>query len=118
MSEIIGRNVEVRILYSDEYGLKSSSYCYMKCDCCGKTFQHYTSENIYKSDFDKARFCSYNCRSHYYKIHHKKRQEYLFREEMKLELTRQKQAEYERKRYALRKSHNQDKNAKTSEKLA
>ena len=115
MSDILKRNAEVRILYSDEYGLKSSSYCYMKCECCGKTFKHYLTENIYKSDFDGKTCCSYNCRSHYYKKHWKERQDYYYKKENQLELLRLKQARYEKERYEKRKQQEQVNNQATQE---
>lgn len=107
MSDILKRNSEVRILFDDEYGMKSSTYCYLKCDGCGKTYKHYTSENIYRSDFDGKTFCSYNCRSHYYHLHAKERQQFFWKRENDLEMRKLRQAQFEKQRYERRKKEKQ-----------
>lgn len=59
-------------------GLPSEVKRKVHCDQCGQTIDVPSSYNHIYSDFDKAEFCSFNCRFAYYKANAKVREHYLY----------------------------------------
>lgn len=59
-------------------GLPSEARKTITCDYCHKTEKIPVSYRTIKSDFDKAIFCSHNCRCKYYQEHEKEREQYLY----------------------------------------
>lgn len=49
----------------------------IKCDQCKQIIVQPANWVVYKSDFNKAQFCSYNCRCKYYAEHEKERNKYF-----------------------------------------
>ena len=82
----------------EQIGPGSSITKVFTCSQCKQTTNRPINYVIYKSDFDEAEFCSYNCRCKYYKEHEKernlaleKRHEKLFEPKPKISKYRQKQ---------------------------
>lgn len=69
------------------------------CSSCGKEIIQPVTHIVYKSDFDKAKFCSYNCRCRYYEkykkernLYKQKRYEELFQPNLKKSKMNEKEA--------------------------
>jgi hypothetical protein len=90
----------------DTWGLRSNNYEEKTCCQCHQVYKHYNTEIVYKSDFNKATFCSYNCRSAYYKEHKKQRKAYHLKKEMQYMRQHERQLLYDKQRYGKKKSQN------------
>ena len=98
-------SIEIQtVMPSDTWGLRSNLSETRTCCQCHHTYKHYNTEITYRSDFDDATFCSYNCRSKYYKEHKKERKIYLDRKYHKHEYDKIRMQQYEKKRYQMKKS--------------
>ena len=80
----MGTNIRVSNtpIYTGNYNDGIPSYeCTQKrkCDYCGKVVEVPSSYLHILSDFDKAEFCSFNCRFAYYKKHAAKRADYMYK---------------------------------------
>jgi ribosomal protein L24E len=70
-------NYDFTPLHYDEYGLHHyDNRVTRKCPYCKQEYTRGASEVEWKSDFNKLIFCSYNCRSKYYKTHQLEREKY------------------------------------------